>query len=284
MPTKKMVGLACGRAYSGVASPLRGPVLDVMDYAYFMTHEYGFRKSDIRLCVDENTSKENMLDRLRWLFADAKPGDELFYCWSGHGVQFATRNVQGEPDGKYEAIAPFNFDWTPERMIIDKEIVELAKDLPEGVIFDAVHDACHTDDGLRDVMTLAPDGILTPRQIAFNQYDARPKTIEVPVDLAWRISAADEVGLKSRGLVRGMPWVGYYAASESWNTSLDIVMEGKPCGAFSHSFFKEMADPAARKAPKSEVIKQINRYMKECNFGHQGSAAGPRADRPFMVA
>merc|ERR1719353_157106 len=83
---------------------------------------------------------------LDWLAADARPGDVLFFHFSGHGAQ--EEDPHGyEEDGMNETILPVDFQRTG--MISDDEIAEkLVHRLPEGVRLTALMDSCHSGSGL----------------------------------------------------------------------------------------------------------------------------------------
>ena len=108
-------------------------------------------------------TRKNILSSMKWLVQDAKPGDNLFFFFAGHGGQ--SRDMDGdEEDGKDEHICPVvqakhpNFGAALEgslekeeaddllgRGISDDEIFgKMLKDLPGGVRLTTVFDACHS--------------------------------------------------------------------------------------------------------------------------------------------
>ena len=78
-------------AYPG--QPLNGCVNDVNDMARLLVDACGFRSAEIRLVVDARATTANIRDRLEWLVAGARPGDRLFFHYSGHGARFPVRNA-----------------------------------------------------------------------------------------------------------------------------------------------------------------------------------------------
>ena len=111
----------------------------------------------------EAPTRKNILNSMKWLVQDAKPGDNLLFFFAGHGGQSRDRDGD-EEDGKDEHICPVvqgqhpNFAAALEgslgkddaddlrgRGISDDEIFEkMLKDLPEGVRLTTVFDACHS--------------------------------------------------------------------------------------------------------------------------------------------
>jgi hypothetical protein len=143
------------------AAPLRGCVNDVTDLAQFLVDSCGFAMGDVRLIADERATKTEITDRLNWLVDGAKPGDRLFFHFSGHGTQMATRDHQGEIDGLDEVICPVDFDWTDDHVIRDKDFRRVFGSIPEGCQFVWVSDSCHSGDLERVEGAHAPDRIGT---------------------------------------------------------------------------------------------------------------------------
>ena len=107
-------------------SPLKGPVNDAKDMANFITGRGGFRKSDVRLLLDEEATKKNILAVVKeWLVEGTNPGDEVFLFYSGHGFQ--QPDLDGdETDGLDETLVPadafVNEDGKIKGMITDDEL------------------------------------------------------------------------------------------------------------------------------------------------------------------
>lgn len=101
---------------------------------------------------------------MQWLVAGAKPGDVLFFHFSGHGSQ--QRDDSGmEADGFNETICPC--DYSRAGQIVDDEIwSNLVHPLPSGVRLTALMDCCHSGTGL-DLpftydMRVSPRTVKTP--------------------------------------------------------------------------------------------------------------------------
>jgi hypothetical protein len=91
---------------------------------------------------DRHPTKQNILDAMEWLVADAKAGDVLWFHFSGHGSQ--QRDYTGEEkDGTDENIVPL--DYNRRGCIQDDDLNNILVDkVPEGATLYAVFDCCHS--------------------------------------------------------------------------------------------------------------------------------------------
>jgi len=83
---------------------------------------------------------------MQWLVSDVKPGDSLFFHYSGHGSQVIDTSGD-EEDGLDETICPVDFKSAGQ--IIDDDINDLlVKTIPEGARLTALMDCCHSGTGM----------------------------------------------------------------------------------------------------------------------------------------
>lgn len=149
-PSGRKKAFMVGINYVGTRAELRGCVNDVWTMKRLLTQKFGWDGSCIRTLVDEPghqmPTKANIIAGLRWLVEDVRPGDVLFFHYSGHGAQ--QEDPFGyEEDGMNETICPLDF--LSSGMITDDEIAEIVvRSLPEGVRLTAVMDCCHSGTGL----------------------------------------------------------------------------------------------------------------------------------------
>lgn len=145
--TKK--ALLIGINYVGSRSELRGCANDCATSVGILKKHFGFRDSNIRFLTDakevggdHRPTKTNILKYMSWLVTDAKPGDHLFFHYSGHGSQVRDYNGD-EQDGKDEVICPS--DYGSQGFIVDDQIFDtLVKPLPAGCKLFAIMDCCHS--------------------------------------------------------------------------------------------------------------------------------------------
>lgn len=125
--------------------------------------------------ADKRPTKATILKELDWLVADAKPGDRLWFHYSGHGSQVRDRSGD-EADGKDECLCPV--DYEDNGFILDDDLRKrLAMRVPAGCRLTVVLDCCHSGTGmdLRYTMkdtsrprgTLA--GVFDPKKWSFSR-------------------------------------------------------------------------------------------------------------------
>jgi len=130
---------------------LRGCINDVVNMKNLLTR-YGFTGPNVKVMTDDlqdrnmMPTKQNMMRELRALVASARPGDSLFFHFSGHGSQVVDTNGD-EDDGLDETILPC--DYNTAGQIIDDDLYDiLVKGLPVGARLTALMDCCHSGTGM----------------------------------------------------------------------------------------------------------------------------------------
>lgn len=149
----KMKALFVGCNYPGTKAELRGCINDVQKMKSLISQMYGFPTNGASMMVltDDGRgsgmpTRANILNGLRWLADGARPGDCLFFHFSGHGAQQEDPNYM-EEDGFDETICPTDFN--SAGMIVDDEIFDLiVAPLPAGCKLTAVMDCCHSGTGM----------------------------------------------------------------------------------------------------------------------------------------
>ena len=135
-----LVGIA---DYPNVADRLDGPINDVFNMSATL-QELGFPADSIRVVLDDRATTEGIRERLRWLLADAKPDDTMFFYFAGHGAQVPGYGQDSEVDRIDECLVPYDFDWSQQRAITDDEFAALYSQLPYDSNFIAALDCCHS--------------------------------------------------------------------------------------------------------------------------------------------
>eukprot|EP00929_Paragymnodinium_shiwhaense_P094551 TRINITY_DN5516_c0_g2_i1.p1 TRINITY_DN5516_c0_g2~~TRINITY_DN5516_c0_g2_i1.p1 ORF type:complete len:928 (+),score=244.21 TRINITY_DN5516_c0_g2_i1:411-2786(+) len=125
---------------------LKGCINDSDTFISILTEQFGYNVSDIRQLRDDNEkrmpTRKNMIAALSWLVSGAKPGDHLFFHFSGHGSQ-AKDSTGDEMDGMDETLVPC--DYKTAGMFSDDELRKLVvTPLPKGVRLTCVLDCCHS--------------------------------------------------------------------------------------------------------------------------------------------
>ena len=140
-------------AYQSV-SPLKGPVNDANDVAAFLVERAGFRQQDLRVLLDAEATRDNILAAIEeWLIHGTQPGDNVLLYFSGHGFQQPDADGD-ETDRLDETLVPVDVRVDEGRMvrgmITDDEIAALLDRLADRRTY-VVVDACHSGTSTRAV-------------------------------------------------------------------------------------------------------------------------------------
>ncbi|WP_027183108.1 caspase family protein [Desulfovibrio inopinatus] len=209
---------------------LYGCVNDVVNIRNVLKTFYGFMNDDIRVLVDDRACNDDILHRLEWMVANAKPGDTCVFHFSGHGSQILERNDFDElEDGLDELICPWDIDWHKNIYITDDMLAAILSDLREDVHFEAILDCCHSQSGLKE-MSLQPASELIPNT------GSRSRFISPPVDIVSRFEGA-ELNLQTSHFKQiqtseSKPLL--WAACQDWQTAADATISGSRNGAFTY--------------------------------------------------
>src|SRR6185369_3917963 len=115
--------------YPDPANRLEGCVNDVFLMSRVL-QDCDFRAADIRVVLNARATTENIMERLHWLLDDMPDEAERVLFYSGHGAQIPVYGGNGEVDSMDECLVPWDFDWTTERAIRDKQFLEFYSQLP----------------------------------------------------------------------------------------------------------------------------------------------------------
>ncbi len=142
--------------YPGTQQDLNGCVNDAYAWAELLVTHYDLPKPDVKLLLDNQATKANILDGLKALLAGARAGDVLVFTNSSHGTYVLDTSTD-EPDHYDEALVPYDFR---QNLILDDELRGLFADLPAGVRLTVISDSCHSGSVTRAV---APAIVPPPR-------------------------------------------------------------------------------------------------------------------------
>jgi hypothetical protein len=255
--------LLCGiNAYP--SAPLSGCVNDVTDMAHKLVTECGVKEENIRLLNDARATTSAIIERCNWL-TQVSPGDDVFFHYSGHGAQVPTRNDASEIDNLSEVICPVDFDWSPERMITDKQFVEIFKKIPVGAKFYWFSDSCHSGD--LDKMIPRHN---SPKILGIRRFP-------IPADIGWRQRIAKKKNL-SRAMVGNILDVGFVSGCQSNQTSSDAEFGGRPNGALTYFLLKHLN----MSEPLSAVTAKVVQNLDAAGFDQIPTCSGARKDLPFL--
>lgn len=231
--------------YPGTGNDLNGCVSDAKGWSALLVERYGFAARDVKLLLDAQATKTNIVAGLKSLLTAAKAGDILVFTNSSHGTYVADDSDDEEYD---EAICPYDCD---KNLIIDDELRELFADLPAGVSLSVISDSCHSGTLTRAVVADAVPGLRVS--------DERRVRFLNPAHLGKRV-LQDPWSAQPRGRQR-------YPQSKMKETllsgcspteySYDALIEGKYNGAMS-----AMAMKAIREANYAITWQQLHSRVR----------------------
>lgn len=125
--------------YPGVTGDLKGCVNDARGWAGLLTDHYDFAPADVRLLLDAQATRRQILDGLDGMLAGARAGDLLVFTNSSHGTYVP--DTTGDEVDYDEAICPYDYR---SNLIVDDELRERFAGLAPGVQLVFVSDSCHS--------------------------------------------------------------------------------------------------------------------------------------------
>ncbi|KAJ1263496.1 hypothetical protein BS78_09G189200 [Paspalum vaginatum] len=133
-----------GINYPGTDGELKGCLNDVSRIRRCLVDRFGFDEAGIRVLADADPSTPrptgaNIRLELERLVTDARPGDALFFHYSGHGLQLPAETGEDDDTGYDECIVPCDLN-----LIKDQDFTELVAKVPDGCLFTMVSDSCHS--------------------------------------------------------------------------------------------------------------------------------------------
>jgi len=248
------------------SAPLSGCVNDTLDVSDLMPKQYQVNEDNIRLLLNERATKIAIMERLWWLVDGVKPGDRLYFHFSGHGSQTAERSGQGEVDQLAEIICPYDMAWDPDHYITDAELYEVFKNVPEGVKFNWASDSCHSG------------GLASIDRMFHNPPVQKARFWAPPVDIQWRINVAKKKGIITARESKKLN-VGFVSGCRSDQTSADTFINGRPCGALTHYFLESLKQ--MKDKPFVDVVMAARNALKQAGYQQEPQAEGSLINCPF---
>lgn len=229
-------------------APLRGCINDISDMASFLVEKCNFSMSEIRLLADGRATTNNIIEHLNWLVDGVMPGDYIFFHYSGHGTQMATRDHQGELDGLDEVICPVDFDWTDAHVIRDKDFKRIFSSIPMGTEFVWVSDSCHAGNLSR---------LMSPINVVARHFP-------IPIDIQWRIDTAASLGINALMFSRAVEQtnnVALISGCQPDQTSADAVFNGRPNGALTYFLLEALKEEGGMNLPLDRLLDVVRKKI-----------------------
>lgn len=126
--------------------PLNGCVADAKLWAGTL-RELGF---EVQQLLNEEATRERMLDALRELVDAGRSGDVLVFQYAGHGTRVRDREESDEHDEALVAV-----DYEEGGIVLDDEQFEVYSRLRDGVNLTCFYDCCHSGSAARMALSVA---------------------------------------------------------------------------------------------------------------------------------
>ena len=158
--TMKKFALIVGiNNYATPGMDLNGCVNDANNMKDFLLECCGFEDAGIKMLLDAQATKANILGHLNWLVSKGDAGVELFYYHSGHVTQVF--DVSGdESDQLDEVLVPHDHDWNDP--LLDDYLADIFKKLSAGAFLSMICDTCHSGSMTKDIVR----NIAVPKEMA----------------------------------------------------------------------------------------------------------------------
>ena len=295
--------------YPDPANRLEGCVNDVFLMSSVL-QECGFDAEDIRVVLDQRATAAGILDRLQWLLDGVQGGDERVLFYSGHGAQIPAYGVSDEVDHLDECLVPYDFDWTPQRAITDKQFLDLYSQLPYDSYFAAIFDCCHSGgmsrEGSRRVRGITPPDDIRHRALKWNAalqmweeraLDSPNRSLEKDKDAgtAYLGSSGASYRLGRAVGLRSLPQKDYDRLRKAlghYGPYLPVIMEAcqenqlsyeyrhgvQSFGAFTYSLAQTLrSSRATRKNPSfTELVTAVSARLKQLKYEQTPCLLGPQ--------
>jgi hypothetical protein len=123
--------------YPGQYNDLNGCVNDASDWAALLKDEFGFG-AGVRLLLDSQATRENILGELDRLVSGASGGDVVVFTYSGHGTWVYDQGERDESDNRDEALCAHDGN------IIDDELRAVIRRIDRDARLTVISDSCHS--------------------------------------------------------------------------------------------------------------------------------------------
>ncbi|MGI8786871.1 MAG: caspase family protein [Pyrinomonadaceae bacterium] len=171
--------------YPYAGNDLNGCVNDAKAWAETLNKHFDFAAGDVKILLDSQATKKNVIGELKNLLAGATAGDHLVYTNSSHGSYVADKD--GDEETYDEIICPHDIS---DNQIVDDDLRGLFKNLPKDVSLTVILDNCFSGTATRAAVSDILPGLKTPddRRVRFlspalrglpvleNPWKAKPKS------------------------------------------------------------------------------------------------------------
>ncbi len=249
---------------------VRGAEEDARATGEFIKREFGFAEDDIHTLVGAAATRKRILAEFRdWLIGETKPGDRVFFLYSGHGSRLKDDNGD-ERDGFDETLAPYDAKPTGENQIRDGEINQLIEQLSgrsATLIFDSCHSGTITRGGGQSNKTasdVGPRYMPSPEQFARLQSGTRGGSGLLDYGVG-ALESDDQLGARDLSLVEedlgeSASGIVIISAAQANQQAYPLAVDGGYRGALSYVFNDVQR---GRKLPLDQLEREVTERVAE---------------------
>ncbi len=246
-------------------SDLKGCVTDAHDWARLLTENFLFPHDNVRLLIDAEATKQNILDGLDWLLSDARSGDHRVFTNASHGTYVVEES--GDEEGYDEALCPFD---CAKNLIVDDELRVRFSSVPHDVSLVVISDSCHSGTLTRAPVAQTPDD----RRARFlNPLLRGDKVLTRP----W-LSAARHVRQYAEGDMKEILLSGCRATEYSY----DALIDGAHHGAMTYYAIKAIRDADCR-ITYEELHRKLSESLTAAAFPQHPQLEGSEQNKSRLM-
>ena len=251
-----------------ISDDLFGCVNDAKFWKEMLTKNFGAKEANVHMLTDAQATEANFIKEFRWLIQSAKPGDRVFFSYSGHGAQVKLDDQPEETDGLTEVICLIDI------LIPDNFFGDVAKSFRDaGVDATFVFDSCFSGGIDRDAGK--SKYVSRNKRVPADRLTARQRSNHLTA-----IEQAEMTNMVriNRAIAKGS--YVFLQASQEDQTSSDVQWrDGSPSyGAFTY-FVREslMASPTLT---IQQLLDKVKTTLKDWEFEQIPKAEYSDANRP----
>lgn len=258
--------LTVGINYPGSNFQLRGCVEDSHTIVKMLRERYGFE--DITQLLDGEATTRRIKEELVKLINGSKPGDVLFFHFSGHGTQIIDdADPDHEPDGLDEIICPVDFNWR-DKVIKDDDFKAMFDAIPSGVNLTVFLDCCNSGSGIDAEHEYQADPDATREGIGGSgRYLPPPAEVQAKINES---KLHPKPRLLSRQVNNSCMLI---SGARSYQTAADAKINGVFQGATTY-FMQRALDELGAGATHYQLVHALNRFMVQYNFSQRPQLDG----------
>ena len=232
---------------------------------------------NMKILLNANATRANILTGLTWLVTGAKAGDTLVFYYSGHG-SWVVDTSGDEADHRDEAICPHDFQ--AAGMIIDDQLRALFTRLPAGATLEVILDSCFSGTATRLAPTSPNEQGFTPRFV--EPAEEHQIYAEANPVISWKRILRPARGEKVVVIVPGLNHV-LWAASANNQTSGEGPIGGVVRGYFTYCFCNNLraTHAAASRAWLDGIVRNCIRQFTLSQTPQLEASAGEVLQQPF---